>query len=85
MEEEVGSKGNEAIQKTQRKYVIQEQSRAWQKEWGDDEEVSPEIAAIRDAIEKANMPEKIKEKINEEFEKLNLISPTFFPRIPWLK
>lgn len=78
LEEEISGKVNEAIQKSQRKYFIQEQIRALQHEMGDDEDALPELAVIREMIQKANLPEQAKAKANEEFERLRK-TPTLSP------
>jgi ATP-dependent Lon protease len=80
LEDEIDLRINDTIQKTQRKYYIQEQIRALQKELGDDDESMPEIALLREAIDKANMPEHALAKANEELDKLKktpTISPEF--------
>jgi len=78
LEDEIDSKVHETIQKTQKKFYIQEQIRALQKELGDEEELMPELAAIKEAIAKADMPEHVKAKADEEFERLKK-TPTMSP------
>ncbi len=97
LENEIDHKVSDSIQKTQKKYYIQEQIRALQKELGDDDESLPELQVLREAIEKADMPENAKAKANEEFEKLKktpTISPEFslnrtyiemLTQVPWNK
>lgn len=97
MEDEIEGKIQDSIQKTQRKFYIQEQIRALQNELGDDEEVIPELTAIKEMLTKANLPEHVKEKADEEFERLKK-TPTMSPEfsvnrnylellasIPWTK
>ncbi len=78
LEDEIGEKVQDSIQKTQRKFFIQEQIRALQKELGDEEEASPELAALKEMLEKAEMPKEAREKANEEFERLKK-TPTMSP------
>ncbi len=78
LEDEIDSKIHDTIQKTQKKFYIQEQIRALQNELGEDDEVVPELAGIKEMIEKAGMPEEIKAKALEEFEKLKK-TPTMSP------
>jgi ATP-dependent Lon protease len=71
---------HDSIQKTQRKFYIQEQIRALQKELGDDDEGSPELALLKEAIDKAELPKHAKEKADEEFARLKKtpqMSPEF--------
>lgn len=96
LENEIESKVHDQIQKTQRNYFIQEQIRTLQKELGE-EEVSPELTALKEAIDKADMPPKVKEKAMEEFQRLKKtpsMSPEFavnrtylelLTSLPWSK
>lgn len=78
LEDEIDSKVQDTIHKTQKKFYIQEQIRALQKELGEDDESIPELAALKEAIEKADMPEHAKTKAYEEFERLKK-TPTMSP------
>ncbi len=78
LEEELDEKVHDTIQKTQKKYFIQEQIRTLQKELDDDDELNPEIATIREAIDKALMPEQALARANEELDKLKK-TPTMSP------
>ena len=80
LEDEIDNKVQESVSKTQRKYYIQEQIRALQKELGDDEVLAPELIALQESLEKANLPEAVKTKAAEEFERLKKtpsMSPEF--------
>lgn len=97
LETEIGTKVQDSIQKTQKKYYIQEQIRALQKELGDEAESLPELAGLREAIDNAGMPESVRQKAEEEFEKLAKtpsMSPEFsvnrtylelLTSMPWIK
>ncbi len=78
IEEEIDSKVQSQIQKTQKKYFIQEQIRILQKELEEEEEAVPELAKIKEAIENAKMPEHAYKKAIEEFERLKK-TPTMSP------
>ncbi len=77
LEEEIDVKVNDSIQKNQRKYFIQEQIRALQKELGDDEDFAPssELGTIRESIDKAQMPEQVLTKVMEEYDRLKKTPP----------
>jgi ATP-dependent Lon protease len=97
IEQEVDEKVSNTIQQTQRKFYIQEQIRVLQDELGEDEEASPDIAVLREAIEKAGMPEAVKTKAKEELDKLKKIPPMspeytvnrtyieWLTQVPWSK
>lgn len=78
LEEELDEKVHDTIQKTQKKYFIQEQIRTLQKELDEDDELNPEISAIREAIDNAKMPEHALARADEELEKLKK-TPTMSP------
>jgi len=78
LEDEIDSKVQDSIQKTQKKFYIQEQIRALQKELGDEDDSIPEIAALRELLDKAKLPEHARAKANEELEKLRK-TPTMSP------
>ncbi len=78
MEGEINHKVSLTIQKSQRKFIIQEQIRALQNELGEDEESNQEIIQIREMIEKAKLPEAIYERAKEELDRLRK-TPTMSP------
>lgn len=75
IEKEIDLKVQENIQKTQRKFLIQEQIRILQDELGEDEEISPEFQKLREKIKKAKMPKEVEEKAIEELNKLKKTPP----------
>ena len=98
MEQEIDSKVQDTIQKSQRQFIIQEQIRALQNELEEEVgEVSPELAKLRDSIEKAKMPKEVETKAYEELDKLRktpMMSPEFavnrnylewVTAVPWSK
>jgi ATP-dependent Lon protease len=74
IEREIDTKVQDNIQKSQRKFFIQEQIRILQDELGDDE-ASPELAKLKEQIQKAKMPKEVEEKAMEEFNKLKKTPP----------
>ncbi len=96
IEREIDTKVQDNIQKSQRKFFIQEQIRILQDELGDDE-TSPELAKLREQIVKAKMPKEAEGKAIEEFTKLKKtppMSPEFsvtrnyldwLISVPWVK
>lgn len=79
IEKEIDNKVQDNIQKSQRKFFIQEQIRILQDELGEDE-ASPELAKLKEQIVQAKMPKEVHEKTMEEFNKLKktpAMSPEF--------
>jgi ATP-dependent Lon protease len=79
IEREIDTKVHDNIQKSQRKYFIQEQIKILQDELGD-EESSPEFMKLKENIDKAKMPKEAFEKAMEELAKLKktpAMSPEF--------
>jgi len=74
IERDIDTKVQDNIQKSQRKFFIQEQIRILQDELGDDE-ASPEMIKLKDQLLAAKMPKEAKEKAFEEFNKLRKTSP----------
>lgn len=88
LEAEIDNKVQDQIQKSQRKYFIQEQIRTLQKELGDDEDAGTELGQIRELLEKAEMPEAIRVKAFEELDRLRKtpsMSPEFAVNRTWLE
>lgn len=80
IEKEIESKVQESMHKNQRKFIVQEQIRILQDELGDATELDPDLLRLKEAIDKADMPEQVKAKALEEFEKLKKtpsMSPDF--------
>jgi ATP-dependent Lon protease len=74
IERDIDTKVQDNIQKSQRKFFIQEQIRILQDELGDDE-ASPEMVKLKEQLLAAKMPKETKEKAFEEFNKLKKTSP----------
>jgi ATP-dependent Lon protease len=88
LEAEIDTKVQDQIQRSQRKFFIQEQIRALQKELGDDEESASELGQLREQLEKAGLPDTIKTKVWEEFDRLkktSSMSPEFGVQRTWLE
>ena len=88
LETEIDSKVQDQIQKSQRKYFIQEQIRALQNELGDEDDGGAELAPLKEQIETAGMPQKVYEKAIEEFDRLKKtpsMSPEFGVNRTWLE
>lgn len=88
LEAEIDTKVQDQIQKSQRKYFIQEQIRALQKELGEDDEHGSELSTLREQIEQAELPEQVHARAMDEFERLKRtpsMSPEFSVNRTWLE
>lgn len=97
IERELDTKVQNSIQKTQKKFFIQEQIRVLQNELGDEDDTNPEFTKLKDDIIEAKMPREIEEKAFEELNKLKKTPPMspestvirnyldWLTGIPWLK
>lgn len=73
--QEINEKVQEEIQETQRKYFIQEQIKVLQEELDDESFADPELAKIKDKVERIDMPEQARVKTYEELERLRKTPP----------
>ena len=97
IEKDVDTKVHESIQKSQKRFLLQEQIRVLQDELGADEILSPELAKLKQQIEEAHMPKEVYEKAMEELNKLKKTPPQspefgvsrnyldWFVAVPWYK
>ena len=80
VEKDIDDKVYQAMQKNQRKFIVQEQIRILQEELGEDVDTDPELIKIKEMIDEAKMPEAVLEKAMDEFNKLRKtpqMSPDF--------
>ncbi len=75
IEHDIDAKVHESIQKSQKRFLLQEQMRVLQDELGADEILSPELLKLKEQIETAGMPTDAHEKAMEEFSKLKKTPP----------
>ncbi|MDL4841698.1 endopeptidase La [Aquibacillus rhizosphaerae] len=59
LEKKIGQRVKKSMEKTQKEYYLREQMKAIQKELGDKDGKSGEVAQLREKVEKAEMPERI--------------------------
>ncbi len=95
LEIDINQKVTQTLQKSQKRFLIEEQIKALQQELGEDDEGYSEISQIKEMIEKANLPDDILVKANEELDRLKktpIRSPEFsvnrnyiewLAQVPW--
>ncbi len=67
---EISQQAKEAIDERQREYLLREQMRAIQRQLGESEGNAAEIEELREAIEKAKMPEEVRKQADKELRRL---------------
>ena len=70
LSQEIGERTKEQLDDRQRKYLLREQLKTIQKELGEEEGASEELAHLAAAIAKAGMPADTKRHVDKEFERL---------------
>jgi ATP-dependent Lon protease len=75
VEKRIRSRVKRQMEKTQREYYLNEQMKAIQKELGDGEEGSNELAELEDRIKKTKLSKEARAKADGEIKKLKSMSP----------
>ncbi|WBU57098.1 endopeptidase La [Paracoccus sediminicola] len=75
VEKKIKSRVKTQMEKTQREYYLNEQMKAIQKELGDGEEGSDELAELEQKIEETKFSKEAREKAEAELKKLKSMSP----------
>jgi ATP-dependent Lon protease len=73
IERDLDERLHENIQKSQKKFLLQEQMRILQDELGSEEVLTPDLVKLKEQIVSAKMPRDVFEKSMEEFNKLKKI------------
>ncbi|MDC3415690.1 endopeptidase La [Aquibacillus salsiterrae] len=69
LERKIGQRVKKSMEQTQKEYYLREQMKAIQKELGDKDGKSGEVAQLRQKVEKSDMPEKIIEVAFKELDR----------------
>jgi len=75
VEKRIRGRVKRQMEKTQREYYLNEQMKAIQRELGDGEDGSNEVAEIEERIAKTKLSKEAREKANQELKKLKQMSP----------
>ncbi|WP_373370765.1 endopeptidase La [Lederbergia panacisoli] len=76
LEKKIGQRVKQSMERTQKEYYLREQMKAIQKELGDKEGKTGEIADLTEKIEAANMPEHAKKTAYKELDRYEKIPST---------
>lgn len=69
LEKKIGQRVKKSMERTQKEYYLREQMKAIQKELGDKEGKTGEVATLKDKIEAAGMPEHVQQTAFKELER----------------
>ncbi|MES2916847.1 MAG: endopeptidase La [Pseudomonadota bacterium] len=75
VEKKIKSRVKTQMEKTQREYYLNEQMKAIQKELGDGEDGTNEVAELEERIRKTDLSKEAREKADAELKKLKSMSP----------
>lgn len=70
LERKISQRVKKQMEKTQKEYYLREQMKAIQKELGEKEGRAGEVEELRSLLAKTEVPEKVKEKIEKEIDRL---------------
>jgi ATP-dependent Lon protease len=70
LERKISQRVKKQMEKTQKEYYLREQMKAIQKELGEKEGRAGEVEELRSQLEAAEVPEKVREKIEKEIDRL---------------
>lgn len=70
LERKINQRVKKQMEKTQKEYYLREQMKAIQKELGEKEGRTGEVEELRELMEKQELPEKVKEKVEKEIDRL---------------
>ena len=73
--QDINQKVGEALDQNQKEFYLREQARLIQEELGEGEQ--QEAQELRELLEKSNIPEEHKEKINKEIDRFSRMPPNF--------
>lgn len=73
LEKKIGQRVKKSMERTQKEYYLREQMKAIQKELGDKDGKTGEVAQLREKIEEANMPERIEKVAFKELDRYERI------------
>ncbi|MBB6451939.1 ATP-dependent Lon protease [Salirhabdus euzebyi] len=69
LEKQIGQRVKKSMERTQKEYYLREQMKAIQKELGDKDGKTSEVAQLREKIEEAKMPERIEKVAFKELDR----------------
>lgn len=75
VEKRIRNRVKKQMEKSQREYYLNEQMKAIQKELGEMDDAPDEFEALKQKIDESKMPKEVREKTEQELQKLKMMSP----------
>jgi len=75
MQQEISSQAKGEMDRSQREFFLRQQMKAIQSELGEGNELSEEIAQLREKAQKAKMPKPVNEEVERQLKKLERMHP----------
>ncbi len=75
VQQEINTQAKGEIDRTQREFFLRQQLKAIQTELGEGNEIAEEIAAYREKMVEAKMPEQVEEEVDRQIKKLERMHP----------
>ncbi len=75
LEDQIHARVQQEVDKTQREYFLREQLRTIQNELGESDLAMRDLRQLQELIEKADLPDHVRERANEELARLTMMSP----------
>ncbi|MDF2650071.1 MAG: DNA-binding protein, partial [Paenibacillus sp.] len=76
LERKISQRVKKQMEKTQKEYYLREQMKAIQKELGDKEGRAGEVDDLRNQLTEAELPDKVREKVEKEIDRLEKMPAT---------
>ncbi|MBA2939330.1 endopeptidase La [Paenibacillus sp. CGMCC 1.16610] len=76
LERKISQRVKKQMEKTQKEYYLREQMKAIQKELGDKEGRAGEVDELRSQLSEAELPDKVREKVEKEIDRLEKMPAT---------
>lgn len=97
LEDQIQSRVQQEVDRSQREYFLREQMRAIQRELGESDVFTQEVTQLREQLEQAELPEHVRQRAAEELARLSMMPPMapeigiirsyleWLLNLPWIK
>lgn len=97
LEDQIQSRVQQEVDRSQREYFLREQMRAIQRELGESDVFTQEVAQLREQLEQVELPEHVRQRAEEELARLSMMPPMapeigiirsyldWLLNLPWIK